>query len=449
MKVLWLCNIMLPRICQEFHIDGSKKEGWISGLLDHLVRESHEEVTVCIAFPVGRELLSDNKNWMKGSFDYFEGDNAGKVSIEYYGFYENTVEPWKYEDGLDTALKEILQDAEPDLIHCFGTEYPHTRAAVKAFGKSEKTLIGIQGLCSVYAQAFFANLPEKVKNKKTFRDLVKKDSVLQQKEKYVIRGKYEVEALQGAGHIAGRTAWDRKYASCFHKEAKYHLLRETLRPCFYSGEWSYQECEKESIFVSQGDYPIKGLHYLLLAMPQILNKYPNAKVYVAGNNILRYGITAKLKISAYGEFLQSLIKKYHLEEKIIFLGNLDAAKMKEQYLKSNVYLCPSSIENSPNSLGEAMLLKTPVVTADVGGIPSMISMENCFMYHGFEKEEEGELERIAGAIADGICQVFARKGEVLSLTDGARAQGEKNHCGNDNVKQLCAIYREIMEEEKI
>ena len=31
-------------------------------------------------------------------------------------------------------------------------------------------------------------------------------------------------------------------------------------------------------------------------------------------------------------------------------------KMKEKFLNSHVFLCPSSIENSPNALGEAMIL---------------------------------------------------------------------------------------------
>ena len=34
MKVLWLCNVMLPVIAQEYGLEASNKEGWLSGLLD-------------------------------------------------------------------------------------------------------------------------------------------------------------------------------------------------------------------------------------------------------------------------------------------------------------------------------------------------------------------------------------------------------------------------------
>ena len=49
------------------------------------------------------------------------------------------------------------------------------------------------------------------------------------------------------------------------------------------------------------------------------------------------------------------------------------SEMKEQFLKCSVFVCPSVIENSPNSLGEAMLLGVPVAASRIGGIPDMVS----------------------------------------------------------------------------
>ena len=59
------------------------------------------------------------------------------------------------------------------------------------------------------------------------------------------------------------------------------------------------------------------------------------------------------------------------EDQFEFEGFLSAEKMKRLLLESNVFVCPSSIENSPNSLGEAMLLGVPCVASDVGGIADM------------------------------------------------------------------------------
>ena len=41
-------------------------------------------------------------------------------------------------------------------------------------------------------------------------------------------------------------------------------------------------------------------------------------------------------------------------------------------MKTNVFVLPSTIENSPNTLAEAQLLGVPIVASYVGGIPDMM-----------------------------------------------------------------------------
>ena len=40
MKVLWVCNIMLPAIAGALHKEASNKEGWLSGLLEQVAAEN-------------------------------------------------------------------------------------------------------------------------------------------------------------------------------------------------------------------------------------------------------------------------------------------------------------------------------------------------------------------------------------------------------------------------
>lgn len=53
---------------------------------------------------------------------------------------------------------------------------------------------------------------------------------------------------------------------------------------FMKKKWDYKQCHKYTIFLSQGQYPIKGLHQMVKALPLILRDYPDTKVYVAGND---------------------------------------------------------------------------------------------------------------------------------------------------------------------
>ncbi len=93
-------------------------------------------------------------------------------------------------------------------------------------------------------------------------------------------------------------------------------------------------CEPYSIFVSQADYPLKGLHYLLQALPQIREKYPRVQVYVAGNDLTAYHtLKEKLKISAYGQYLRDLIREGQLEDCVHFTGRLTEQQMRERFLE--------------------------------------------------------------------------------------------------------------------
>ena len=47
-------------------------------------------------------------------------------------------------------------------------------------------------------------------------------------------------------------------------------------------------------------------------------------------------------------------------------------QMCEQMKKAQLLVSPSSIENSPNTVGEAMLMWLPVISSNVGGVSTML-----------------------------------------------------------------------------
>jgi glycosyltransferase involved in cell wall biosynthesis len=126
--------------------------------------------------------------------------------------------------------------------------------------------------------------------------------------------------------------------------------------------------------MSQSSYPIKGMHYFLKAL-QILKKKNNLiKVKIAGVNPLnKDDLLSLLKTSNYGYYIHSLIKKFKLTQNIEFLGFLSEKQMIEEYLKANIYISASVIENSSNSISEAMMLGTPIIASNVGGTESLIN----------------------------------------------------------------------------
>lgn len=422
MRVLWICNRAIPAVSKHLNIKSDNKEGWLAGLSEKMLSNKKDNIVLGICFPVPLE----------------QAEYKGEYEVTAYGFYEDPVHFEIYDERLEERFAKIYDDFKPDVIHIFGTEYGHTLAACRAATDKSRILIGIQGLCSVYSKHYFDGLPDEIINSYTLRDFLKKDNIAAQKNKFEIRGNHEIEALSLAGNITGRTDWDRHYSSEFSPNAKYHFMNETLRTNFYGGRWKFEDCEKYSIFVSQGDYPIKGLHLLLEAMPDILKKYPDTKVYVSGNKVTgEDGLKKRILIGSYGKYLRKLIKRNGLEDKVEFLGSLNAEKMKERYLRSNMYLSPSVMENSPNSVGEAMLLGVPIVSSDVGGVKNLIENgTEGFIYDALDVK----------ALTESVCKMFELNGtdKMTEMTDNAVRHGSITHNGDTNYSRLMEIYEDIV-----
>ncbi len=439
MKVLWVCNIMLPAYAREKGLAWSDREGWLSGAYEKLKDSRESEVTLGVCFPgeIGENpVVLDN--------------------VSFYGFRENLNTPEIYDPELETQFKAIYEDFKPDIIHVFGAEFPHALAAVKTFGRPERTLLGIQGVCSEIAKVYMARLPHRVCSSTTFRDRYKDDSLARQQEKYEQRGINEIEAIRLTGHITGRTDFDREIAEKINPSASYHKMNETMRRTFYDGTWRSVNAVTHSIFLSQGDYPLKGFHFMLEAMPEILKEFPDTKLYVAGNSVIgkikrktvtvpdeQKGSASKskypmaIRISAYGKYLKKLIRKYRLGGKVTMLGMLSAEQMKEQLLRSNIFVCPSILENSPNSMAEAMLLGVPVVASQTGGIPSMLEkdVDGLLFENGNSKE-----------LAKCVIQMFREPVIAAVYGDNAKKHALITHDGETNYKRLLEIYFGIMKQ---
>ncbi len=454
---------MLPAIARELGLPYSNREGWLSGIYEKTLQgELPYEIIVC--FPMRREelaavpvtkVLNDVHTASKSRNDNNNGidsnncntcngldNNIGILKIKgiqapCYAFEENLDKPENYDPLLEERIGIILKDVNPDMIHIFGTEFPHCLAAVRAFHNPDRTLIGIQGLCGEIARTYAAGLPEKIFHKASFRDVIRRDSMVQQQNKFVKRAENEREALLLTGHITGRTDFDRRETLKINPQAHYYKMNETMRQNFYDGEWTPEGCEPYSIFLGQGDYPLKGMHFLLEAMGKLQQRYPKLKLYVAGNSIISHKtLKEKLKLPAYGKYLLGLIQKYGLQDQVVVLGKLTAEQMKERFLQSSIFVCPSVMENSPNTIGEAMLLGVPVVASRTGGIPSMV--EDGVTGLLFPNENSDML-------AEAIDRIWSDPVLAGKLSGKERSRAHLVHDGNRNYERLLEIYREILE----
>ena len=418
MKLMWVCNMMPSDVRKA----ATGKEG-SANWLDHALSDLRER-GLCI-----RILCREGTQ--RGILD---------EKCSFAAFRDKV--PYRYLPEVEAFFLEELKAYQPDVIHIWGTEYAHTLAMMNAaekLGMAERCVISIQGLCAVYARHYAEGIPVEVQRQYTLHDFLKRENILGQQRVYEKRGKLEVQALQKARHVIGRTPWDFVCSQILAPRAEYHFCNETLREPFYEGRWSYEGCQKHRIFASSCVYPVKGFHYLLEALAEIIQEYPDTTLAVPGKGFLKLDRNGRLHQDNYHRYLKNMAEQYGLTDKIEFLGKLSPEGMKEQYLKAHVFALPSTIENSPNSLGEAMLLGTPCVAADVGGVTTML-----------ESGREGLTYQSTAPymLAHCIKQVFAMEDRAEAMGRAASEHARITHDPGKNLEDLLGIYREIEDSGK-
>lgn len=415
MKVLWITNILFPE-AQEQLINGSGElkasGGWMLGAANAILKRGDIKLYVAtVSSLVSQFTRIEGKKITYYVLPFGKGNQD--FNMDYCPYWE-----------------QIQKDITPDVVHIHGTEYSQGYAYMKACG-SDNVVISIQGLLSACANFYLNGISKKdVFRNLTFRDIIK-GSVIHCQKQYKKRSLYEIEMIKMAKHIIGRTSWDKSHVWAINPHAEYHFCNEILRDDFYSGEqWDYGKCRKYSIFLSQAGYPIKGFHQLLKAMPLILRHYPDTIIRVAGCDITQSStISDILRFSGYGRYIKRLIKSNNLERRISFIGTLNAEQMKQEYLSANVFVCPSTVDNSPNSIGEAQILGTPCVASYVGGIPDMMKGNEMNLYR-FEEIE---------MLAEIICRVF----EHSDCQQDMRNIAMSRHNPDVNGDRLVYIYNQI------
>lgn len=117
------------------------------------------------------------------------------------------------------------------------------------------------------------------------------------------------------------------------------------------------------LLVTRNLEPIYDIPTALRCLRKVMDKYPNARLLVAGSG------------PEY-EALNKLARQFGIANQVDFLGRLDSNRIAELYREADVLLNPSTVDNSPNSVIEALASGLAVVTTNVGGIPKLVENEH-------------------------------------------------------------------------
>jgi glycosyltransferase involved in cell wall biosynthesis len=413
MKILWVVGFVIPQASEL--IDGKKMPfgGWVSQMIDLLSKNEEFEIGVAMKSDVNKLLIKNHNG------------------VKYYYLPKNKNNNYDIEE-LD-CLK-VIKDFKPNLLHCEGTELKHTNTFLKLW--KGKNVVSLQGIINGYEPYEYGDLsPYKFMCSLNLKKML--FGLLMVLNKYLLfypRLKIERDTIARAQNLLGRTIWDRSNSYFYNSKANYFTCKRVLRPEFYNKEWEISKCEPYSLFIGNSAQLRKGAHFVIEAIDLLKTEYPQIKLYIAGD-AFDNSVKSFKSYFGYRGFLFNKIKVMNLEKHVEFLGVLQESEMQQALISSNIYIMSSVIENSPNTLGEAMIMGVPCVASYNGGVSEMAADEiEALLYRSNDSK----------MLAFQIKRIFDSTELAIRLGQSARKKALITHDKQQNLNDLINCYKSIL-----
>jgi glycosyltransferase involved in cell wall biosynthesis len=410
MKVLWFTNT--PCGASEKLSPNLYLGGWLNSLELELNKIDNIELNICFYWETKIEPFTYKKT------------NYYPIYRSKMSQYINRVFGYFNDDNEIKQIHKIIDLVNPDIIHIHGTE--------ENFGLLQEqtkkpTVISIQGLLLPYTEKYFVGIPllvafiyEDIKNKILLKSSYK---IFRDMKKYAAR---EQRILLSSKNIIGRTSWDRRVTNFLSKDCNYYVVNETLRKPFYENEWlkpSNQDCFQITTIMSGGIY--KGLE-TIVKTAKLLSQYKKFK--------FQWNIIGQTESSQIAKIIKRWLGINYRNLNISLIGSKNENEIVDILKKTHIYCQVSHIENSPNSVCEAMLLGLPVVASFAGGTDSLIDN-----YKNGILVQDGDSYSFAGA----LFELFQNEKLMYTLGLEAKVKAEARHDKTEIVSSLLKTYEII------
>lgn len=424
MRILWLSvNGGLYR--KENGYKGYFGGGWISSLQKLLMQS--EGNSLALAYITNKPLKKERQD-NTTYYPIYEKNKSSWQKIKgYYGGYKN-IDSFKYLN----QIEHIIQDFKPDIIHLFGLENPLANILGNT---SVPVIVHLQGFLAPYDNAFFPVGFSKSSFIYPFsiREWILRNGYIFAKNSIHVRGERELFLFKKLKYAMGRTEWDKQVSQLLSPQSRYYHVDEVLREPFYenAGKWKYPNINELRIISTLSNTVYKGLDFVL----------KTAKLLKTQSDIqFKWEIVG---ISLNDPIVHFFERKLHINGKSInveYIGVQDACNLCNKLLNSHVYVHPSYIDNSPNSVCEAQLLGIPVIATYVGGIPSLIKNgETGLLVPANSPFETAYL----------LKKSFMDKDFLINFGTKGYEKAKTRHDQRKIIESLLCTYKDVIKQNKI
>jgi glycosyltransferase involved in cell wall biosynthesis len=169
--------------------------------------------------------------------------------------------------------------------------------------------------------------------------------------------------------------------------------------------------------------PLKNVSLLIDAFAVLLHTRPRARLVLVGEGAL-------------GASLRYQARRLGLEREVLFIGARPVCELPAFYSMADVFVLPSSFDNSPNVLLEAIACELPVVATRVGGIPRYVSdgVDGILV-------EPGQPSVLAAALS----RVLEER-ELRARLVAAGLEHVRGRSWSDSARKLLELYERLLQE---
>lgn len=397
MKTLWFCKLDLTSLISNVYNGG----GWMRALRDSLLTSNYIKLGV---------VTIGNENYHKviDGIDYFQVSYKKSLTQKIKDQFKGLNEIGYYIDSKYVQkYLQIVQTFKPDIIHIWGTEsnfgliIPHV---------SIPCIIHLQGILNPYKDYILP--PSYGKSYLSKKNLLS----------WNYQTKREKDIFASCRYFIGRTDWDKSITKLLSPHSKYFYCSEMLRSEFINAaKWRYKQNIKLRLLSVISSPLYKGPN-LILKTALLLKTYTNLDFEW---NV--FGVSQTYKVEEH----EGINGK---EVNVYWRGVADINKLIYELQTSNIYIHPSYIDNSPNSVCEAMYIGMPVIATNVGGESSII-----------ENGKDGILvpSHDSYMLAYWIKTLADNPDLCKKISENAIVTSENRHNPDTIKKTLTYIYNEI------
>jgi len=411
MKVLWFSNSPAAGSASEIRGTG----GWLASL-DRCIQNSID-LHVVYTYPYRREP------YRAGNTHYYPM-YSGNILFE--GIKRRFLP--SYHHFLTEQYLGIIRVIKPDLIHIHGTENDFCTILDKT---AVPVIVSIQGDPTVYAHKYNSGFHGKFLRLKTSplslaAVILGRDSFRKGYQRLKNYSAVEIKYLPYARYVIGRTDWDYRITRVLAPRSSYFVVNEILRDSFYGKSWNMSPpIGKVIIHTTNSNNYYKGFETLCFSLSLLIKMGLDVEWRVAGIS----------ESSRIVDITRRYLGNNYPKRGLSLLGSLNEEELVRSMLSSHIYVMPSHIENSPNSLCEAMLLGMPCIATHAGGSASLLRdhIEGIVV-------QDGDPWAMAGAVIEYI----HNWDKTLEFGKRARMSAQDRHDRKHIVEGLIETYNSVL-----